>query len=117
MHWAASSDDVEVLDALLDAGADIEAPGAILGGVAQHACAVAQHAPSGEGLRTVGPKRPKAGSGAGADVGRPRRRRVCRRAAPRLSVRSGHARRPADAAHRARRRGRGRRPCADSGRT
>jgi hypothetical protein len=32
LHWAASSDDVEVLDALLDAGADIEAPGAVLGG-------------------------------------------------------------------------------------
>ena len=27
LHWAASSDDVEVLDALLDLGADIEAPG------------------------------------------------------------------------------------------
>jgi uncharacterized protein len=32
LHWAASSDDVEVLDALLDAGADIEAQGAVLGG-------------------------------------------------------------------------------------
>jgi uncharacterized protein len=32
LHWAASSDDVEALDALLDAGADIEAPGAVLGG-------------------------------------------------------------------------------------
>jgi ankyrin repeat protein len=32
LHWAASSDDVEVLDALLDVGADIEAPGAVLGG-------------------------------------------------------------------------------------
>ncbi len=32
LHWAASSDDVEVLDALLDARADIEAPGAVLGG-------------------------------------------------------------------------------------
>lgn len=28
LHWAASSDDVAVLDALLDGGADIEAPGA-----------------------------------------------------------------------------------------
>jgi uncharacterized protein len=28
LHWAASSDDVEVADALLDAGADIEAEGA-----------------------------------------------------------------------------------------
>jgi hypothetical protein len=32
LHWAASSDDVAVLDALLDAGADIEAPGAVIGG-------------------------------------------------------------------------------------
>lgn len=31
LHWAASSDDVEVLDALLDAGADIEASGAVIG--------------------------------------------------------------------------------------
>ncbi|WP_374118822.1 ankyrin repeat domain-containing protein [Allokutzneria sp. A3M-2-11 16] len=32
LHWAASSDDVAALDALLDAGADIETPGAVLGG-------------------------------------------------------------------------------------
>jgi hypothetical protein len=32
LHWAASTDDVAVLDALLDAGADIEAPGAVLTG-------------------------------------------------------------------------------------
>jgi uncharacterized protein len=32
LHWAASSNDVAVLDALLDAGADIEAPGAIFTG-------------------------------------------------------------------------------------
>ena len=32
LHWAASSDDVAVLDALLDAGADINAPGAVIGG-------------------------------------------------------------------------------------
>jgi ankyrin repeat protein len=32
LHWAASSDDVAVLDALLDAGADIEATGAVIGG-------------------------------------------------------------------------------------
>lgn len=32
LHWAASSDDVAVLDALLDAGADIEVPGAIFTG-------------------------------------------------------------------------------------
>jgi ankyrin repeat protein len=32
LHWAASSDDVAVLDALLDAGAQIDAPGAVIGG-------------------------------------------------------------------------------------
>lgn len=32
LHWAASSNDVAVLDALIDAGADIEAPGAVIGG-------------------------------------------------------------------------------------
>lgn len=32
LHWAASCDDVPVLDALLDAGADIDAPGAVIGG-------------------------------------------------------------------------------------
>jgi len=32
LHWAASSDDVDVLDALLDGGADIEAPGAVFTG-------------------------------------------------------------------------------------
>ena len=32
LHWAASSDDVDVLDALLDAGADIDALGAVIGG-------------------------------------------------------------------------------------
>jgi hypothetical protein len=32
LHWAASSNDVEVLDALLDAGADINADGGVIGG-------------------------------------------------------------------------------------
>ncbi|MGD9794742.1 MAG: ankyrin repeat domain-containing protein [Acidimicrobiia bacterium] len=32
LHWAASSNDVEVLDALLDAGADINALGAVIAG-------------------------------------------------------------------------------------
>ena len=32
LHWAASSDDVDVLDALLDGGANIEAPGAVFTG-------------------------------------------------------------------------------------
>jgi len=31
LHWAASSNDIDVLDALLDAGANIEAPGGIIG--------------------------------------------------------------------------------------
>jgi ankyrin repeat protein len=41
LHWAASSDDVAMLDALLDAGADIEAPGAVIGGGTPLADAVA----------------------------------------------------------------------------
>lgn len=32
LHWAASSDDVAVLEALLDGGADLEAPGAVFTG-------------------------------------------------------------------------------------
>jgi ankyrin repeat protein len=32
LHWAASSDDVEVADALIDGGADLEAPGASIAG-------------------------------------------------------------------------------------
>ncbi|MGW6062959.1 ankyrin repeat domain-containing protein [Streptomyces sp. NPDC055189] len=32
LHWAASNDDVTALDALIDAGADIEAAGAVIGG-------------------------------------------------------------------------------------
>ncbi|MGH9228988.1 MAG: ankyrin repeat domain-containing protein [Acidimicrobiales bacterium] len=32
LHWAASSDDVDAVDALIDAGADIQAQGAVLGG-------------------------------------------------------------------------------------
>ena len=41
LHWAASSDDVEVLDALLEHGADIEAPGAVIAGGTPLADAVA----------------------------------------------------------------------------
>jgi ankyrin repeat protein len=41
LHWAASSGDLEALDALLDAGADIEAPGAVIGGGTPMADAVA----------------------------------------------------------------------------
>jgi ankyrin repeat protein len=32
LHWAASSDDLEALDALLDLGADVDAPGGVIGG-------------------------------------------------------------------------------------
>src|SRR3954463_9553795 len=39
LHWAASSDDVEALDALLDAGADIEADGAVIGRATPRAAA------------------------------------------------------------------------------
>jgi len=41
LHWAASSDDVVALDALLDHGADIEAPGGVIGGGTPLADAVA----------------------------------------------------------------------------
>ena len=41
LHWAASSDDVEALDALLDVGADIEADGAVIAGGTPIADAVA----------------------------------------------------------------------------
>jgi uncharacterized protein len=41
LHWAASCDDVEVIDVLLDHGADIEAPGAVIGGGTALADAVA----------------------------------------------------------------------------
>jgi ketosteroid isomerase-like protein/ankyrin repeat protein len=41
LHWAASSDDLEALDALLDAGADPEAGGAVIGGGTPMADAVA----------------------------------------------------------------------------
>src|SRR5215470_2075545 len=41
LHWAASSDDVGVLDALLNHGAQIEAPGGIIGGGTPLADAVA----------------------------------------------------------------------------
>lgn len=41
LHWAASSDDVQVLDELLDHGADIEATGAVIGGGTPLADAVA----------------------------------------------------------------------------
>ena len=41
LHWAASNDDVAVIDALLDHGADIEAPGSVIGGGSPLADAVA----------------------------------------------------------------------------
>jgi ankyrin repeat protein len=41
LHWAASSDDIEVLDALLDAGANLEAPGSVINGGTALADAVA----------------------------------------------------------------------------
>ena len=41
LHWAASSDDIEAVDALLDAGAEIEADGAVIGGGTPMADAVA----------------------------------------------------------------------------
>lgn len=41
LHWAASSDDLEALDTLLDCGANIEAPGSVIGGGTPLADAVA----------------------------------------------------------------------------
>ncbi len=41
LHWAASSDDIDVLDALVEAGADIEAPGSVINGGSPLADAVA----------------------------------------------------------------------------
>ena len=41
LHWAASSDDIDALDALLDAGAHIEAGGAVIAGGTPIADAVA----------------------------------------------------------------------------
>jgi ketosteroid isomerase-like protein len=41
LHWAASSDDIDALDALLDAGADIEADGGVIGNGTPIADAVA----------------------------------------------------------------------------
>ena len=40
LHWAASSDDVELVDALLDARADVNVPGSIIGGLGPIADAV-----------------------------------------------------------------------------
>ena len=40
VHWAASSDDVELIDALLDAGADIERSGSSINGGSPLSCAV-----------------------------------------------------------------------------
>lgn len=40
LHWAASSDDVSLIDALLDAGADIERPGSSINGGSPLSCAV-----------------------------------------------------------------------------
>jgi ankyrin repeat protein len=37
LHWAASSDDVDVADALIDAGADLETPGGSIGTPLDHA--------------------------------------------------------------------------------
>jgi uncharacterized protein len=33
LHWAASNDDVELVDALLDAGADVDVPGCVINGL------------------------------------------------------------------------------------
>src|SRR5215472_7305154 len=40
LHWAASNDDVTLIDALLDAGVDIERPGSSIDGGSPLSCAV-----------------------------------------------------------------------------
>ena len=82
LHWAASSDDVDALDALLDSGADIEAPGAFngVGGPLDNAVGFGQSGsgpPSrrarsrGQALRTL----PRSGSATGSRRSSRRRRR------------------------------------------
>ena len=56
LHWAASSDDVEVLDALLDAGADIEAPGGVIAGGTPLADAHARASEIEERIRSERPE-------------------------------------------------------------
>jgi uncharacterized protein len=41
LHWAASSDDIDIIDVLVNRGADIEAPGSVIGGGTPLADAVA----------------------------------------------------------------------------
>ncbi|MFJ5969511.1 hypothetical protein [Streptomyces sp. NPDC093060] len=52
LHWAAGNDDVPVLDALLDLGADIEADGGVIGGGTPIAGAVAARRLLDRGART-----------------------------------------------------------------
>lgn len=74
LHWAASSNDLDALDALLDAGADIEAPGCGLlrrypaGGRRRLRAVAGGTAPN----RTRGTDHPLASSGAGLAVTHPR---------------------------------------------
>lgn len=71
LHWAASSDDVAALDVLLDNGADIEAPGSVIGGGTPMSDAVAfgqwKAAPTG---RARGQNEPLAGRCLRADGSR-----------------------------------------------
>ena len=77
LHWAASSDDVEALDALLDAGADIEADGAVIGGGTPMADAVGLRPVEGRATtaRTRRAHQPLAGRRARAGRPCPRRAR------------------------------------------
>ena len=54
LHWAASSDDVEVAAALIDGGADIEAPGASIAGEARSAMRSAMAAGTWRGCWSTG---------------------------------------------------------------
>src|SRR5258708_13830581 len=55
LHWAASSDDVGVIDILLDSGANIEARGSVIGGGTPMSDATAVGA--GRAGRRLGPRR------------------------------------------------------------
>ena len=72
LHWAASSNDVDVLDALLDNGANIEATGAVIGGGTALADAVAfgQWQAAKTPRRTWSTNNPVAGCSSGVDRSR-----------------------------------------------
>ena len=100
LHWAASCDDVAVLDALLDAGADVEASGAVIAGGTAMADATAfgqWHAArrlvNAAPAPRCGSRRPSACSIAFVRPSRPSRRRPRTPSPPRSGARAMGARR------------------------